>query len=173
MGSSALIKGSSKRTLHILSPAATVAAGPWDPTNAKALLSYALAQGQAASIFGLELGNEQNSEMSAAQQAAALHVLAGVLDEVWGAADAAVPRPALLGPDTHSLHDGNKKNNAPTLAYLQVRAPLNVGSGQPSSPLPPLPQEYVKDTAGILSAGEGPRNLRPRSALALTPPPAQ
>ena len=111
--------------------------------------------------------------MSAAQQAAALHVLAGVLDEVW--VDAAIPRPALLGPDTHSLHDGNKKNNAPTLAYLQVwdRTGLPAGRGWPSSPRPLLPQEYVKDTVGILSAGEGPLRLPPVFGLALTPPSAQ
>lgn len=116
-------------------------AGPWDPSNAAALLTYAQEQGQAASIWGLELGNEQNSEsmwcsrsseqlqrwsillspraaVSAAQQAAALHVLAALLDQKWVSSS---PRPVLLGPDTHSFHDGNLKNNGPVLKYIQVR----------------------------------------------------
>jgi hypothetical protein len=66
--------------------------------------------------------------MTAAQQAAALHVLAAALDKSW----TSTPRPVLLGPDTHSFHDGNVKANGATLQYLQ---------------------DYVTATAGILGAG--------------------
>jgi hypothetical protein len=92
-------------------------------------LSFAQAQNQGTSVFGLELGNEQNDDMTAVQQASALRVLAGVLDRVWNTS--AAPRPVLLGPDTHSFHDG--VGNGPTLAYLQ---------------------DYVSAAGDILGAGE-------------------
>jgi hypothetical protein len=73
----------------------------WNATNAKAALAFAKAQG--APIFGFELGNEQNTIMTAAEQAAAFRVLSGVVDEVYGAS--APDRPVLLGPDPHSFKD--------------------------------------------------------------------
>lgn len=123
--------------------------GPWDPTNAEALLAFAQSQGQGASIFGLELGNEQNSEMTAAQQAGALAVLAGVLDRVWDTT--AAPRPVLLGPDTHSFHDGDEQANAATLVYIQ---------------------DFVNATSGILGAGACVRNRSHADSIVPMDPPS-
>lgn len=89
-------------------------AGPWDPSNARFLLAEAQKRGNPLSE--LELGNEQNSAMTAKQQAAALTVLSGVLDELYGPGPSA-GRPLLVGPDTHSLHDAFSPNG-PLLAYL-------------------------------------------------------
>ena len=89
--------------------------GPWNPTNAAALLRAAKAAGQ--TFFALELGNEQNDNMEAEEQAAAFAVLSSTLDEVYGAGPSP-DRPFLVGPDTHSFHDGGEENGA-ILAYLQ------------------------------------------------------
>lgn len=99
--------------------------GPWDPTNAEALLRYAKSMEQ--HIYALELGNEQNGIMSPQQQAAALHVLNGVLDAVYGSG---ADRPLLVGPDPHSLHLVDA-DAVKTVQYLQ---------------------EYVTATTGILHA---------------------
>jgi len=88
-------------------------AGPWDPTNARALLEYARTGQQA--IYALELGNEQNQAMSAADQAAALRVLDALVADVYGGDS---ERPLLVGPDTHSFK--GPSNNAVVLAYLQA-----------------------------------------------------
>lgn len=88
--------------------------GPWDGTNARALLTLAHARGQRLSC--LELGNEQNTIMTAAEQAAAFVVLSGVLDDVYGAGSPA--RPTLVGPDTHSFRDAGS-SIAVVLKYLQ------------------------------------------------------
>jgi hypothetical protein len=85
--------------------------GPWDPSNARFLLGAAKAAGSA--IGYVELGNEQNTIMSAKQQAAALRVLSALLVELWPAAG----RPRLVGPDTHSIHDAGSPNSQ-VLAYL-------------------------------------------------------
>jgi len=74
--------------------------GPWDATNARALLTFAQERGDP--IWALELGNEQNDNMDAAQQAGALRVLSSVLDDVYGSS---AQRPLLVGPDTHSFTD--------------------------------------------------------------------
>ena len=57
--------------------------------------------------------------MTAAEQAAALHVLSALLDELWGPTGAG--RPRLVGPDTHSIHDAGSPNGA-VLAYLAAFA---------------------------------------------------
>ena len=72
----------------------------WNGTNARAALTFMKAQG--APLFGLELGNEQNTIMTAVEQAAAFRVLSGVLDDVYGSSS---DRPVLLGPDPHSFKD--------------------------------------------------------------------
>ena len=140
--------------MHACMPPPT-AAGPWDPTNAEALLQYAQSQGQAGSIYGLELGNEQNDNMNAQQQAAALRVLSGVLDRSWDVR--AAPRPVLLGPDTHSFRSGSMKDNGATLQYLQVRPPClarkRVCRAARHTFVARVLQEYVTATAGILGAG--------------------
>jgi heparanase len=88
--------------------------GPWNATNARALLTAAKTAG--VPLAGLELGNEQNDNMSAAQQAAAFAVLAGVLDDVFGP-PGTPSRPMLAGPDTHSFRAAGS-GNAATLKYL-------------------------------------------------------
>ena len=119
--------------------------GPWDATNARALLTSAKEEGKG--IWALELGNEQvgeelanpssaadtairppphthpstrlpplqNTIMTASQQAGAFAVLAGVLDDVYGAG--AADRPLLIGPDPHSFRDAGSALPK-TVAYL-------------------------------------------------------
>ena len=87
--------------IHPADSGASPPQAPWNATNARALLAYAKAQN--APLFGLELGNEQNTEMTAGEQAAAFRVLSGVVDEVYG--PAAPNRPLLFGPDPHSFKD--------------------------------------------------------------------
>jgi heparanase 1 len=72
----------------------------WSSTNAAALLRYAKASG--IQLWGLELGNEDNSKgFSASQQAAALFKLSAVLDDIYGAG---TDRPVLVGPDASGFH---------------------------------------------------------------------
>ena len=94
--------------------------GRWDPSNARALLSWSQARG--IPFFGLELGNERNSQQTAQSQAADFQVLHALLLELWPSDPPAVPptatsRPWLLGPDTHSFKDSPSKWPA-TLQYL-------------------------------------------------------
>ena len=86
--------------------------GAWDATNAAALLNYAKAHGQR--LFALELGNEQNTIMTAAEQAGAFAVLSSTLDGIYGAG---ADRPLLVGPDTHSFRDAGSSDTA-VLKYL-------------------------------------------------------
>ena len=97
----------------------------WNGTNARDALAFAKAQG--APVFGLELGNEQNTIMTAAEQAAAFRVLAGVVDEVFGSSSPS--RPLLFGPDPHSFKDAGSALPA-TVKYIS---------------------EFVAATEGILS----------------------
>ena len=55
--------------------------------------------------------------MTAQQQAAALGVLSGVLDELYGPDPRAPGRPLLVGPDAHGVHDPSQNNSA-VLDYL-------------------------------------------------------
>ena len=90
--------------------------GPWDPANARALLTYLRDAGLPAP-WGLELGNEQNTIMSAQQQAGAFVALSALLDSVYGAG--AADRPALIGPDPHSFRDAGS-SMAQQLAYIKA-----------------------------------------------------
>ena len=98
-------------------PAGTVSPphGPWDPANARALLQYLRASG--LPVYGVELGNEQNTIMTAQQQAGAARVLAALLDSVYGAGSA--DRPRLIGPDPHSFRDAGS-SMAQQLAYVKA-----------------------------------------------------
>jgi heparanase len=87
--------------------------GVWDPTNAAALLQYMRSSGRP--LFALELGNEQNTIMTAQEQAYALYNLSSLLDQVYGSDPT---RPFLVGPDTHSFHD-NDSGAVKGLQYLQ------------------------------------------------------
>jgi hypothetical protein len=91
---------------------------PWDPTNARALLAFARDHA-ALPLAGIELGNEQNSYgFLPAQQAAAFHVLAGVVADVFPAG----ARPPLVGPDADGAHGPAFYNSstAKLCAYLEA-----------------------------------------------------
>lgn len=90
---------------------------PWNGTNARSLLVAAHAAG--ARIAAFELGNEQNTIMTAAQQAAAGVTLAALIDDVYGKFNPA--KPAIVGPDTHSFHDAGSGLPA-VLKFLQEYA---------------------------------------------------
>lgn len=118
--------------------------GPWDPTNARALLTYLKDAGLPAP-WGLELGNEQNTIMTAQQQAGAFVALSALLDSVYGAG--AGDRPALIGPDPHSFRDAGS-SMAQQLAYIKAfltslgSVPLRAITHHEYSacPKPPRPQ---------------------------------
>jgi len=93
---------------------------PWNGTQAKALLSWALEAGYAP--FALELGNERDTptpdSLTGAQQAAAFGVLSGILDEVYASDPAS--RPLLVGPDPHGFHNATDDAfNERHFSYLQ------------------------------------------------------
>jgi len=92
--------------------------GPWDPTNARELFTYARAH--KVDVGYVEIGNEQNTIMSAADQAAALVALDALLADVYSGAPPGA-RPLLVGPDTHSIRDAGSPNSA-VLAYLAAFA---------------------------------------------------
>lgn len=89
--------------------------GPWNASNAEALLRWSLENGSPP--WALELGNEQNDAMSAYDQAMAFGVLSSALDTIFGSNNQ--KRPLLIGPDTHGFHQGNDTSfNVPLLNYL-------------------------------------------------------
>merc|ERR1712166_779137 len=74
---------------------------------------YTLAHDQ--EIFGVELGNERDSQIQAADQAKDFVTLNKLLDSVYGSS---ASRPKLLGPDPHSFKD--KPERWPkTIKYLE------------------------------------------------------
>ena len=74
---------------------------PWDPNNAREILTWTLDNGYGHLIGAFELGNEQNTKYTGKQSAVDLSVLHNLTKELWP--DAA-KRPLLFGPDPHSLH---------------------------------------------------------------------
>ena len=91
---------------------------PWDPTNARALLSF-VRDHAALPLAGIELGNEQNSYgYLPSQQAAAFQLLADVVAEVFPAS----MRPPLVGPDADGAHGPAFYNTstAKLCAYLEA-----------------------------------------------------
>jgi heparanase 1 len=89
--------------------------GPWNSTNAAGLLKWSLDSGFPP--LALELGNEQNTIMTAQEQAAAFSVLSGVLDSIFSSDPAR--RPLLVGPDTHGFHNASDHAfNGPVLKFL-------------------------------------------------------
>lgn len=98
---------------------------PWDPTNARALLTY-MRDHSALPLAGVELGNEQNSYGSTpAEQAAAFRVLAGVVEDVFpqGA------RPALVGPDADGAHGPAFYNTSTAKMCAYIEAFVNATNG--------------------------------------------
>jgi hypothetical protein len=89
---------------------------PWNSSNARALLSWALATNQTP--HALELGNEQNDLLTAKDQADAFVVLSALLDSLFAGKPASL-RPRLVGPDTHGFHNASDQpSNAPILRFL-------------------------------------------------------
>ena len=77
---------------------------PWNPTNAKEILTWTIHHGYGHLIHGFELGNEQNTQYTSKQSAKDLKVLYQLIIELWPNEQT---RPVLYGPDPHSLHNGN------------------------------------------------------------------
>ena len=99
--------------------------GTWNSSNARSLLQYA--KSKSSNIAFLELGNEQNTIMSAADEAASFITLAALLDDIYGTGS---DRPLLVGPDTHSFHDAGSSTKV-VIKFLQdfARATKGVVSG--------------------------------------------
>ena len=89
----------------------------FDPTNAVAFFGYARARGDP--IFGVELGNELNSIMTAQEQARGMLALDAALAGVYGSD----PRPVLIGPDALGIHTPQGGGPVlPTSTILQYMA---------------------------------------------------
>eukprot|EP00124_Ichthyophonus_hoferi_P003871 Ihof_evm5s370 gene=Ihof_evmTU5s370 len=70
---------------------------PWNPTNAKSLLQFAINNG--IEIYGLELGSAQNHKLTPQETVARLQTLDNILNELYGYDF----KPKLLGPDANHL----------------------------------------------------------------------
>lgn len=79
--------------------------GRWDPTQARGLIQFAQANGY--SIYGFELGNEQNKAFDAPSEAADFKVLSELVNEMYQ--DKAT-QPKLIGPDPHGFHNADSVN---------------------------------------------------------------
>ena len=88
---------------------------PWDPCNAREILRWTISQGFDHLLYGVELGNEQNSRYTPAQQVHNFGVLHELLVELWP--DVA-KRPYVFGPDAHSLHGVTAPWDRSILAWL-------------------------------------------------------
>jgi len=89
---------------------------PWDPANARAILKWTIDAKLDHLIMGFELGNEQNTKYTGDQMSHNTAILHNLTLELWPNASR---RPALFGPDPHSLHDGSS-GASKTLAWLQA-----------------------------------------------------
>ena len=88
---------------------------PWDPTNARELLEWTIANGLDHLLYGVELGNEQNTKYSAVQIAHNTARLYNLTLELWPDDSR---RPRLFGPDPHSLHDTSSGASQMELAWM-------------------------------------------------------
>lgn len=79
----------------------------WNASNARALLEWTIKEGKDDVLFGVELGNEQNSEYSGEVMANNFEILYNLTIELWPDES---KRPRLFGPDPHSYHDGKSVN---------------------------------------------------------------
>ena len=92
----------------------------WDPTEAKALMQYLIKANH--TIYGFELGNEQNTNYLPHKAASNFKILSDLLAELWPNAS---NRPKVIGPDVHGFH-GDPRTSAPEkpkLKYLREFAP--------------------------------------------------
>ena len=88
---------------------------PWDPKNARELLEWTIANGLDHLLYGVELGNEQNTKYSAVQIAHNTARLYNLTLELWPDDSR---RPRLFGPDPHSLHDTSSGASQTELAWM-------------------------------------------------------
>eukprot|EP00656_Telonema_subtile_P048834 TRINITY_DN5925_c0_g1_i4.p1 TRINITY_DN5925_c0_g1~~TRINITY_DN5925_c0_g1_i4.p1 ORF type:complete len:543 (-),score=115.86 TRINITY_DN5925_c0_g1_i4:109-1737(-) len=87
----------------------------WDPSNARQLLQWTINRGDSDLIFGVELGNEQNSKYTGQAMASNFKILSELLSELWPAEEG---RPRLIGPDPHSFkQDGVDQK---TIEWIQA-----------------------------------------------------
>lgn len=126
---------------------------PWDPSNAEALLSWTIAAGLDHMLFGLELGNEQNTQYTAEQMSANFAVLHNLTTRLWP--DAAT-RPKLLGPDPHSLHEPSGAQLAWLAAFVQhceaLGVPLHGATHHEYTEIEPTEAGFTAPTRLALSA---------------------
>ncbi len=87
----------------------------WDSTNAEELLSWTIANGYSSQIYGVELGNEQNTKYSGAQTAHNLKTLSSLIYKLWPKKSG---RPKIFGPDPHSFHDPADSKTPELLSWL-------------------------------------------------------
>lgn len=103
--------------------------GVWDPVEAKALLTYMRSQNY--TIFGVELGNEQNTHYTPLEAVQNFAVLQTLLTELYP--DAAT-RPKLIGPDVHGFHHdpfADRGDDGVKLKYLHDFAATAVAQNLP------------------------------------------
>lgn len=82
--------------------------GDWDSAQAEQLLRYAMAKGD--SIWGLELGNEEDDHLSVEQTVDGFVALQQLVSKLYANPESnpnGLPAPKLLGPDPHSLHSSS------------------------------------------------------------------
>lgn len=94
--------------------------GKYDPSNAKELLSFARTIG--CPIFGVELGNEVDKDMTARAQAEATATLYGVLQDVFPDQE---ERPRVIGPDPHGFHLPGEVAGEKGLHFIHVMGNLS------------------------------------------------
>ncbi len=87
---------------------------PWDPTNARALLTWTINHGFDDLLYAFELGNEQNNEFTAQQIAQNIGILYKLTVELW---PDETKRPLLVGPDAHSFTESAGKKDARYRSY--------------------------------------------------------
>eukprot|EP00908_Phaeocystis_cordata_P017605 Transcript_28961.p1 GENE.Transcript_28961~~Transcript_28961.p1 ORF type:complete len:519 (+),score=159.28 Transcript_28961:104-1660(+) len=90
---------------------------PWDPSNARQILQWTIAQRLDHLLLGFELGNEQNTRFTGDQMAHNAAILQNLTIELW---PDATRRPRLFGPDPHGFHAAHDSRTATNLAWLQA-----------------------------------------------------
>eukprot|EP01006_Ploeotia_vitrea_P044030 TRINITY_DN66798_c9_g1_i1.p1 TRINITY_DN66798_c9_g1~~TRINITY_DN66798_c9_g1_i1.p1 ORF type:complete len:503 (-),score=50.25 TRINITY_DN66798_c9_g1_i1:891-2186(-) len=70
----------------------------WDSCNAEALLQYTKDNALDDTVYGWELGNELQHDLTAAEEAAEYKILRGIINKIWASTKPA-DRPKIIGPD--------------------------------------------------------------------------
>ena len=111
----------------------------WDGREARVLMRHLIRANH--TVYGFELGNEQNTVFSPAAAAASFRVLSQLLIELYP--DAAT-RPRIIGPDVHGFHADPRTSRADgaKLEYLAAFARNCSAAGVPLHAL--THHEYVE-----------------------------